>query len=287
MALSSAPLILACLLVAPEEAEIAAPVPSEAASATATTEPAPSPAPATPPAAGAGQAADDELIVTGRAGPPKQDPLLGVNLMSYEATQAVDKALIRPAAKTYQRILPNPVRDGIRNIINNLREPVVFVNFLLQLKPGKAIETVGRFTINSTIGAAGAFDFAKRKPFNLPRRPNGLANTLGYYGVKPGPFLFLPLVGPTTIRDAIGDGLDRLLLPLAVGRPFNRPLVGTATYVFSSLDQRAEFDEKLQVIHSDRADPYATLREDYLRSREAAIAELHGRKLEPPKDEEE
>lgn len=220
---------------------------------------------------------DSEMVVTGRRGAPKGDPLEQANLVSFEITQAVDGAIIRPVAKTYQKILPDPVRSGIRNIINNLREPVVFVAFLLQLKPGKAAETAGRFALNSTVGLAGAFDFARRKPFNLPRRPNGLANTLGFYGVKPGPFLFLPLVGPTTLRDVIGDGIDRLLLPLAIGKPFNRPVVATASYVFSSLDQRAEFDEKLQALHADKVDPYSATREDYLRSRQAAIDELRGK----------
>lgn len=226
-----------------------------------------------------------EIIISGRTGPPKSDPLESLNVASFEAAQAIDAVLIRPVAKTYQRILPNSVRDGIRNAINNLREPVVFLNFLLQLKPGKAIETVGRFAINTTIGGAGLFDIAKRRPFQLPRRPNGLANTLGYYGVKPGPFLFLPLVGPTTVRDAIGDGLDRLFLPIAVGKPFTKPAVGIGLYAASSLDQRAEFDEKLEEMHKD-ADPYARTREDYLHSRQAAIDALHGVKhmvpAEPP-----
>lgn len=225
-----------------------------------------------------------EMVVTGRTGPPKGDPLEKANLASFQITQAVDGAIIRPVAKTYQKILPDPVRSGIRNIINNLREPVAFVAFLMQLKPGKAAETVGRFALNSTVGLAGAFDIAKRKPFNLPRRPNGLANTLGFYGVKPGPFLFLPLVGPTTLRDVIGDGLDRLLLPLAVGRPFNKPAVATATYVFSSLDQRAEFDETLEALHKDEVDPYSATREDYLRHRQAAIDALHGKAPAEEKD---
>lgn len=248
----------------------------------------PVPAPPLPP-----EAADEppvhgeELVVTGRSGAPKGDPLERVNMKSYEVTQAVDRAFVRPVAKGYQKILPNPVRDGIRNIINNLREPVAFLNFLLQLKPGKAIETVGRFAINSTVGLAGAFDFAKRKPFHLPRRPNGLANTLGYYGVKSGPFLFVPLVGPTTLRDLIGDGLDRLVMPLAVGHPFDKPAVGIPIYVFSSLDQRAEFDEKLEALHSDKVDPYATTREDYLRNRQAAIDALHGKKPAAPDPDDE
>src|SRR3546814_2571466 len=93
---------------------------------------------------------------------------------------------------------------------------------LLQFKIGKALETVGRFAINSTIGAAGVFDVAKKAPINLPYRSNGFANTLGFYGVEPGPYFFLPLVGPTTLRDMVGDGIDLLVLPVSVGKPFNQ-----------------------------------------------------------------
>lgn len=224
----------------------------------------------------------NEIIVTGRTGAPPGDPLEKLNIQSYKAVQAVDTAVIRPVAMGYRRVVPAPVRDGVRNFINNLREPVVFLNYLLQLKPGKAVETVGRFTINTTAGVGGVFDWAKRKPFYLPRRPNGLANTLGYWGVKPGPFLFLPLIGPTTVRDMIGDGLDRLVLPLGVGKPFNKPYVGIPVYVFSSMDQRAEFDETLEKQHNS-TEPYATTREDYLKAREDMINYLHGRGPAVPK----
>lgn len=221
--------------------------------------------------------AEGEIIVRARAKSPPGDPLQDVNVKSFAITQAIDEAVIRPVALTYQKILPDPIRSGIRNFINNLREPVTFLNFMLQLKPGKAIETVGRFGINSTIGAAGLFDIAKRKPFKLPRRPNGFSNTLGYYGVKSGAFLFLPIIGPTTVRDLLGDNLDRLVLPVAVGKPFNKWYVGIPIGIFSSLDQRAEYDETLQAI-KESSDPYVQRREEYLRRRQAAIDALHSQK---------
>lgn len=199
-------------------------------------------------------------------------------MKSFAITQDVDRAVIRPVALAYQRIVPDPLRSGFRNFLNNLREPVVFLNFLLQIKPGKAAETFGRFAINTTIGGAGLFDMAKRKPFKLARRRNGFGNTLGYYGVGPGPFFFLPIVGPTTLRDFFGDNLDRLVVPTIVGKPFDKPVYVISVGVLSSLDQRAEFDEKLQVLHEGSADPYASTREDYLRSRQAAIDELHHHK---------
>ena len=137
------------------------------------------------------------------------------------ASQAVDKAVIGPVARAYGESVPRPIRKGLRNFLFNLREPVVFLNYMLQLKPGKAAETVGRFAINSTIGIAGVLDQAKRKPFNLPRRRNGFANTMGYYGVKSGPFFYLPLIGPTTLRDFFGTVVDQVELDLHAGqRPF-------------------------------------------------------------------
>ncbi|WP_293881894.1 VacJ family lipoprotein [Sphingomonas sp.] len=217
-----------------------------------------------------------EIVVRARVRTPS-DPLQAVNAKSFAITQAVDEAIVRPVALTYQKILPDPVRSGIRNIINNLREPVVFLNFLLQLKPGKAAETAARFAINSTVGIAGTFDFAKRKPINLPRRPNGLGNTLGYYGVKPGPFLFLPLLGPTSLRDLFADTADRLVLPTVVGKPFNKLYVAIPIGLFSSLDQRAEYDEKLMA-QRETADPYVARREEYLARRQAAIDALHSQK---------
>src|SRR3546814_10385251 len=110
-------------------------------------------------------------------------------------------------------IFPKPIRDGLGNALRNLREPINFLNFLFQFKIGKAVETVGRFAINSTIGVAGIFDVAKKPPVNLPYRPNGFANTLGFYGVELGPHFFLPRLGPKTLRDTVGDAIDLLDLP--------------------------------------------------------------------------
>ena len=144
----------------------------------------------------------------------------------------------------------------------------------------EAAETVGRFVINSTAGVAGVFDIAKRKPFRLPRRSNGFANTLGYHGVKNGPFLFLPLVGPTTVRDLFGGALDRLLLPTAIGDPFTSPTYTIPAGALGALDHRAEFDETLKDLHDGAADPYAASREFYLRRRQAEIDHLHGRNVD-------
>lgn len=223
----------------------------------------------------------DDIVVTARPRHAPGDPLQAINAQSFAVTQAVDKAVVAPVAMTYERALPAPVRGAIRHFFNNLAEPVAFLNFVLQLKLGKAAETVGRFAINTTIGVAGMIDVAQKKPFRLPRRPNGFANTLGYYGVKPGPFLFLPLIGPTTVRDLIGLGIDRMVLPSAFGQPFNQPTYTVPASIVGSLDYRVEFDAQLHKLR-DTSDPYAASRANYLESRQAEIDALRGRQPAQP-----
>lgn len=220
---------------------------------------------------------ESDIVVTGRNQTTAPDPLRAINETSFKATQAVDGALVGPLARAYTKAAPRPFRSGVHNVLYNLREPVVFLNFLLQHKIGKAAETVGRFAINTTIGVAGLFDIAKRKPFRLPRRGNGFADTLGFYGVPNGPFMFLPIVGPTTVRDLFGGTIDRLILPIAFGSRITKPEVAIPLGVLGALDHRSEFDGTLHKLHDDVADPYANTRRFYLRRRQAEIDHLRGR----------
>ena len=219
---------------------------------------------------------ENEIIVSARKRTPG-DPLQNINAESYAITQAIDEAVVEPTANAYEKAVPEPVRNGLRNFANNLHEPVVFVNFLLQLKPGKAAETAGRFLVNTTAGVGGLFDFAKRKPINLPRRRNGFADTLGCYGVKPGPFLFLPVIGPTTARDLIGGSIDAFAIPLplpnSAARTLSSPPVAISRSVARELDKRIEFDEEITEI-KESSDPYVASREYYLQKRQAQIEGL-------------
>lgn len=207
------------------------------------------------------------------------DPLSRLNAQTFEVTEKVDAALVEPLATGYQKGVPSPLRKGLFNFFSNLREPVVFLNFLLQGKPGKAAETLGRFAINSTIGVGGLVDVAKKEPFNLPRRRNGFANTLAVYGVKEGAFLVVPLVGPTTVRDLVGTLVDNAVVPTLAGKPFTEPYVTLPAFTVISLESRIEIDEKLKQIR-DSDEPYATLRETYLCERRAEIAALRNRPVE-------
>lgn len=222
-----------------------------------------------------------DIIIEARSR-SRADPFQYINAKSFAVAQSVDDAVVAPISHSYEKALPRPVRFGLRNFLNNLHEPIVLANFLFQRKVGKAFETAGRFGLNTTVGIAGFVDIAKRRPFNLPRRPNGFANTLGFYGVKPGPFFFLPLVGPTTLRDFAGGVVDGAVLPLGTGAPFNRLAYSIPTAIVRGLDRRIMFDGRLRQIRESH-DPYVSARTFYLSRREAEIDALHGR--DPSKED--
>ncbi len=238
---------------------------------------------AAPPPAGEDEEGepDSEIVVEGSYGPPKADPLERVNEDSYRLTQAVDSALVEPVAFAYRDGLPEPVRDGLGNVVRNLGEPSNALNFLLQGKVGKAFGALGRLAINSTIGVGGLFDVAGKKA-KLPYRRNGFANTMGFYGVGPGAYLYLPVTGATSVRDLIGSTLDQALLPFAVGKPFNRTEFAASYFVVNGLDQRLAFDDEIKDIRS-ADDPYLVRRQTYLAQRRKDIAELKG---EPVSEED-
>lgn len=228
----------------------------------------------------------NEIIIEGSYGPPAGDPAEQINAESYRLTQAVDDALIEPLAYAYRDGLPEPIRDGLGNVIRNLGEPSNALNYLLQGKVGKAFETLGRLAINSTLGIGGLIDIAEKPGIGLPYRRNGFANTFGYYGAGPGPYLYLPVVGATSLRDLIGSTLDQSLLPFALGKPFNRPAYAATYFMVNGLDQRLAFDEELAEIEASD-DPYATRRDTYLERRRREIAALKGEVVDTPKDADE
>jgi phospholipid-binding lipoprotein MlaA len=220
------------------------------------------------------EAPEQEHILVSARRHVRYDPLEKVNKVSFDAVQAVDKAVVGPLAGGYEHIVPEPARDGIHNAVHNLREPYIAINFLLQHRVGKSAETVARFLINSTVGMAGLFDIAKRKPFHLPRRPNGFADTMAFYGVRSGPYLYLPIVGPTTVRDLVGNTLDRLVIPLSVGRLARNPAYGAPLVVFGAMDRRLQNNASIEAMRGAR-DPYVARREEYLQRRRLEIEGLH------------
>ena len=134
------------------------------------------------------------------------DSLEPFNRRMYAFNTQLDRKVLYPASRVYAAVVPKPIRKGISNFYNNFSEIPTFVNSLLQLKPGKAVNALGRFVVNSTVGILGVADVAKN--MGMKRDPETMGDTLGHYGVGTGPYLVLPMFGPSNIRDAIGTGID-------------------------------------------------------------------------------
>ena len=224
-----------------------------------------------------------EIVVSGRHKSTPGDPLEKVNAISFKLTQHIDDAITAPASHGYVKVVPKPIRMGLRNFFRNLREPIFAANFLLQLKPGKAFETVGRFAINTTIGVGGTIDMAKRCPFNLPLRENRFSDTLGFYGVKPGPYVYVPVAGPTTVRDILGGFLDFFASPFALGGPFRAKPYVVSSGAIRILDRRDQKEEMVQRV-KESDDPYAARRDLFLQRQRERVETLQamGRPGEQP-----
>ena len=134
------------------------------------------------------------------------DSLEPFNRRMYAFNTQLDRKVLYPASRVYAAVVPKPIRKGISNFYNNFSEIPTFVNSLLQLKPGKAVNALGRFVVNSIVGVLGVADVAKN--MGMKRDPETMGDTLGHYGVGTGPYLVLPMFGPSNIRDAIGTGID-------------------------------------------------------------------------------
>ena len=231
------------------------------------------------------QAQPAAALPVAEPGPPpkrrhaKGDSLEGFNRAMFSVHQVLDRIVFRPVALAYKTVVPNVARKGIRHFFANLGEPLVFANDVLQLKPKRAVKTFGRFLINSTVGIGGVMDVAKTNDFRLPHHDNSFGDTLGRYGVGPGPYIFLPLVGPSDLRD-LGAGIAQgQVLPFTIGTPFDRAEYRVSETVLTGLDLRAESDDALKALLGSAIDPYATLRSAYLQDRKVTIDELrHGAK---------
>ena len=134
------------------------------------------------------------------------DSLEPFNRRMYAFNTQLDRKVVYPASRVYAAIIPKPIRKGISNFSQNFSEISTFVNSVLQLKPGKAANALGRFVVNSTVGLLGVTDVAKN--MGMKRDPETMGDTLGHYGVSSGSYVVLPMFGPSSVRDAIGTGID-------------------------------------------------------------------------------
>ena len=134
------------------------------------------------------------------------DPFEGFNRSIYRFNAGLDRLVLFPTIAVYERIIPKPARQGVTNFFDNLDDIRTGINQVLQLRPKRALQTTGRFITNSTLGIAGLFDVASG--FGIPKHDEDFGQTLGHYGVGPGPYLVLPLFGPSGLRDAFGRAVD-------------------------------------------------------------------------------
>jgi phospholipid-binding lipoprotein MlaA len=219
------------------------------------------------------------LSATANPPPVRHDPFEGLNRGLYRMGMALDRTLARPVLAGYRRLAPRPVRRAVHNVIQNLDEPVVFVNDVLQAHPKAAAGTAVRFVANSTVGIGGIFDAAETA--GIAHHDNGFGSTLGRYGVGPGPYIYLPLLGPTTLRDATGDVVDWVADPVGLAGTSAGRGAEVARTALSLIDEREQADAELRRLERTAVDPYATLRSVYLQSRAAEVKGSGETELEP------
>jgi len=197
------------------------------------------------------------------------DPWEGFNRFSYGFSQALDKAILGPVTHVYMAVLPKPARQGVHNVLSNLDETTTFVNRVAQLRIGRAARTAVRFATNSTLGVGGLFDVASRG--DLPSDPTDFGQTLARYGAGTGPYLYVPVMGPSNVRDSIGKTVDIFTSPLNWTQINRYPPNLYTRIALITLDTRAGADPLLREVEANATDPYATLRALYVQNRQSRV----------------
>jgi phospholipid-binding lipoprotein MlaA len=201
------------------------------------------------------------------------DPFETVNRFIFAINEAVDVLILQPVAATYRFLLPEMVRDSVRNATRNLKAPVVFANEVWQGKDDRASTTIVRFLVNSTIGLAGLFDVAEHWGYEYHSEDFG--QTLGLYGAGPGPYLVLPLFGPSSVRDAIGMGVDSVIDPwpyvLTAADVKEDTAILLGRQIVGGVDKRARHLDTVAELKRDSVDFYARIRSLYLQNRRSVI----------------
>jgi phospholipid-binding lipoprotein MlaA len=198
------------------------------------------------------------------------DPLEPMNRYFFEVNHVLDELILKPFAGYYHTALPQFAQDGVRNALRNLHSPTIFANDMFQGSFDRGGVTAGRFFINSTIGLAGLFDVADS--FGLKYHDEDFGQTLGWYKVGEGPYLMLPVLGPTNPRDLTGRVVDYALDPLTwVGYIYNVGWINTARGGLEGLDTRARNMQAIEELQKGSVDFYATIRSLYRQHRNDAI----------------
>ena len=198
------------------------------------------------------------------------DPWEGFNRKMFGAHMFLDRTLLVPAAKGYRATTPKSGRRGIRRFLSNLRAPGVFVNDLLQGEFSRAGETLSRFVVNSTIGAGGFADPAAQ--LGVSAHGEDFGQTLAVWGVESGPYLFVPLLGPSSGRDAFGSVVEIGLNPLLYVRTDAASIARLSTAGVGGISAREQFLDPLAEIEAKSLDFYASYRSFYTQARKREIA---------------
>jgi phospholipid-binding lipoprotein MlaA len=217
--------------------------------------------------------ADDNEQAQARA---EYDPLEPLNRGLYAVNDAVDRVTLKPIARGYKAVVPEFARRGVTNFSRNLFTPRSAVNNFLQGKPGPGFSELGRFIINSTIGIGGLIDVATAQ--GMPQYDEDFGQTLAVWGISEGPYLFIPLLGPKTLLDAVATPVNIASDPLY---HYDNSSVRDKIYGLRLIDLRMRL-LTADTLLEDSKDPYLTLRESYLQNRRFQVYDGN-----PPSTEEE
>ncbi len=199
---------------------------------------------------------------------PNNDPLEGMNRVFFSLNQGLDTVLFRPITTVYQTVLPKPLRNGVANFFSNLSDPITAANQLLQGKPKEAASNLPRFLINSTVGLAGFFDPATK--MGLEKHHEDFGQTLAVWGVPAGPYLVLPVLGPSNMRDAPAR-VAPWLYRVAYLDLLQIQDAGLTLTVSGMVNDRSEASGKIDAVDRAAIDRYLFVREAYIQRREFLI----------------
>ena len=205
-----------------------------------------------------------------------RDPLEGFNRTMFSFNDKVDQVALKPAAQAYRTVLPNFVQTGVGNFFSNLGDVWTGINNILQGKINDGVTDFGRFTINSTFGIFGLIDLSSDA--GIPKHKEDFGQTLGKWGVGPGPYLVLPLLGSSTLRDAAALPLDFKGDLWSYKRPVNVRNIGTGVRL---LDARAAVLDASDLIEGAALDRYEFVRDAFLQRRESRINDGEGPRVKP------
>jgi phospholipid-binding lipoprotein MlaA len=216
---------------------------------------------ATAPTDPAGRAAFEEA----------NDPLEPMNRSVFEFNRVLDGLVLKNVALFYRTVVPDPVRNSLRHLLDNLKEPVVFANDVFQGEMTRAGTTLARFGVNTTLGIGGLLDVAT--DMKLKQQTGDFGQTLYRWGVPDGPYLVLPLFGPSNPRDAAGMGVDSYIDPVRyLARSNGASKASLAAFILDGVDQRSRHIEDLDAIERSSLDFYSELRSLWRQQRAQELA---------------